>query len=116
MRRVWFTKEMKGAIVKGRKTATTRNHPLKLDEDYLAVSGSWFKAEPFAVIRITGRLPIILQRAIDCFYYEEGFDSGAEMLGFLIKKRFFKKTFRSVEDDAFFHRFEVKAFDPEAGK
>jgi hypothetical protein len=86
MRRVWFKREMREAILAGRKTATTRTRPLPLGE-VLAVSGSRFKAVPFAIIKIVDRIPTTVENVIACFYAEEGFESPEAMGAFLDKER-----------------------------
>src|SRR5436853_5273 len=51
VKRLFFKKEMKDAILAGKKTTTVRDHRLDLGE-YKAVSGSRFHAKPFAVLDI----------------------------------------------------------------
>lgn len=103
MRRVWFKREMKEAILAGRKTATTRTHPLALDE-CLAVSGSRFKAVPFAIIKITDRFPARVEDVINSFYKEEGFNSPEAMGAFADRERL---PVIDAKNPVFFHRFEV---------
>ena len=103
MRRVWFKREMKEPILAGRKTATTRAHPLPLGE-VLAVSGSRFNAVPFAIIKITDRIPARVEDVINSFYREEGFDSPEAMGAFADAKRL---PVINAKNPVFFHRFEV---------
>jgi len=103
MRRVWFKREMKEAILAGRKTATTRTHPLALGE-CLAVSGSRFKTVPFAVIKITDRFPARVEDIINSFYREEGFSSPEEMGAFADRERL---PLIDAKNPVFFHRFVV---------
>jgi hypothetical protein len=103
MRRVWFKREMKEAILAGRKTATSRTHPLPLGE-VLAVSGSRFKAIPFAILNITDRLPMRVADIINSFYQEEGFDSPEAMGAFADRERL---PIIMAKDPVFFHRFVV---------
>jgi len=103
MRRVWFKREMKEAILAGRKTATTRDHPLTLGKN-LAVTGSFYKAVPFAIIKVTDRFPTTLENVIGSFYVEEGFDSPEAMGAFLEKERF---PLLDAKNPVFFHRFEL---------
>ena len=100
MNRVWFKGEMKEAILAGKKTATTRSHALPLGENQ-AVSGSRFKAEPFAILNVTDRFPTTLENVIRMFYREESFQSPDDMVRFLTKERLLLKTQGSV----YFHRF-----------
>ena len=102
MRRVWFKRQMKDATLAGRKTATTRTHPLLLGE-VLAVSGSRFKAVPFAVIEILTRSQTTVENVIAQFYREDGFDSPEAMRAFAKKER----LLINKETAVFFHRFKV---------
>lgn len=84
MRRLWFKKEMKDAILRGDKRATTRNHKLKVRGLYRAVSGQRFKAEPFAILKITSRREIEhLAKHCMAHFPQEGFNSGQEMIDFI---------------------------------
>ena len=103
MRRVWFKREMKEAILAGRKTATSRTHPLPLGE-VLAVCGSRFKAVPFAILKITDRLPMRVEDTIALFYREEGFDSPEAMGAFADIERL---PLIDAKNPVFFHRFQV---------
>lgn len=76
---------MKAKILAGKKTMTTRDHPLPL-EDVQAVSGSRYSAEQFAILRIEGRAPTTIESVAHYFYQEEGFDSEQEMNDFIDKK------------------------------
>lgn len=102
MRRVWFTSEMRDLILAGKKSSTTRNHPLKL-EKYTAVSGSRFKAKPFAIIEIQGRIPTVWYRVYNMFYEEEGFVSPDAMYYFLVAK----KLMGNHLDEVYYHRFKL---------
>jgi hypothetical protein len=101
MRRIWFKKEMKTAILEGRKTATTRDHPIPLTQ-VLAVSGSRFKAQPFAILQIEDRLPIVKDAVFRLFYREEGFNSTEEMQNFAKKEGLLK-----TDGQLFYHTFSV---------
>jgi hypothetical protein len=103
MRRVWFKREMREAILAGRKTATTRTHALPLGE-VLAVSGPRFKAVPFAVIEILDRIRTTVENVIAEFYREEGFDSPEAMGAFLEKERL---PLLDAQNPVFFHRFKL---------
>lgn len=103
MRRVWFKREMKEAILAGRKTATTRDYPLTLGKN-LAVTGSFYKAAPFAVLKVTERFPTTLENVIAWFYREEGFDSPEAMGAFLDRERL---PLLDAKNPVFFHRFQV---------
>jgi len=100
MKRVWFKREMKEAILARKKTATTRTHALPLGECQ-AVSGSRFKAKPFAVLKIMDRFPTTLENVIRMFYKEEGFQSPDDMVKFLTKERLLLKA----QGPVYFHRF-----------
>jgi len=103
MRRVWFKKEMRDAILEGRKTSTTRNHPLPLQpEKLLAVSGSRFKAVPFAVLEVHTRIPMTVQNVFEMFYKEEGFESVAEMYLYSKKNKLLQNG-----GTVYFHRFKI---------
>jgi hypothetical protein len=80
MKRLWFKKEMKDAILLGKKTATTRIKPLNVHERYQAVNGSRFKAQPFAVLEITSRREVhdLTYHCINHFR-QEGFSDSVEM-------------------------------------
>lgn len=101
MRRVWFKKEMREAVLTGRKTVTTRDHPLPLTE-VQAVSGSRYNANPFAILDIYMRYPITTERVIEFFYQEEGFNSPEEMREYCRKNRLLQNNF------GYFHKFNVK--------
>jgi len=102
MRRVWFKKEMQEAILSGKKTATSRPHPLPL-ERVQAVSGSRFDAKVFAILEITDRIPSTWRTIIRMFYREEGFGSPEEMEAYGLKQGLVK----NLDDSAFFHRFKL---------
>ena len=101
MRRVWFKKEMREAILEGKKIATTRDHVLPLEE-VLAVSGSRFKAEPFAILRVHTRLPMQKENVIQMFFEEEGFNSSEEMIAYAKKNRLLE-----TNDTVYFHKFDL---------
>lgn len=101
MRRLWFKKEMRQAILDNKKVSTSRDHPIPLGE-VLAVSGSRFKAEPFAVLSIQDRIPTTKQTIIEMFYKEEGFDSPAEMILYAKKNRLLQKG-----GTVYYHRFKI---------
>lgn len=102
MRRVWFKQEMKQLILEGRKTATSRPHPLPT-EQVQAVSGSRFKAKVFAILEITTRIPSTWRNIIRLFYDVEGFRSPEEMEAYGLKQGLVK----NCDDPAFFHRFKL---------
>lgn len=84
MRRLWFKKEMKKAILEGRKRATTRLKPLHVGERFQAVSGSRYDAKPFAIIEITSRRKIdSLVEHCTKHYEAEGFQSSLDMAGYI---------------------------------
>ena len=101
MRRLWFKKEMKYAILKGQKTATTRDHPIPLGQ-VIAVCGSRFNPKPFAILEIQGRLPMKKEDVIRLFYREEGFNSSEEMIAFAKKEKLLQ-----TNDVVYFHRFKL---------
>ena len=101
MRRIWFKKEMKQAILDGEKVSTTRDHPIPL-EKILAVSGSRFKAEPFAVLEIQDRIPATVENVIRLFYKEEGFSSPEEMTVYAKKNKLLQ-----TENYVFYHKFKI---------
>ncbi len=104
MRRLYFKKEMAAAILRGEKTATTRTNPLPLDEPILAVRGSYYKQEPFAMIEIQDRRATTWSRVIDSFFASEGFASSLEMRRYLKKKNLMK----AGEDEfLYFHQLKV---------
>jgi hypothetical protein len=86
VKRLWFKAAMKYAILQCHKSATTRINPLKVGECYQAVSGSRFKAEPFAVLQITSR-----RKVEDLTYHctnhfrQEGFSSPVAMGEYISK-------------------------------
>ena len=102
MRRIWFKKQMAEAIIEGRKTSTTRDHPLKL-EQYQAVRGSRYNAKVFSKIEIQDRFPTYWEYVAELFFKEEGFGSQEEMLEYLRKEKLVKKS----DDFVYFHRFKV---------
>ena len=112
MRRVWFKREMKEAILAGRKRATSRTHPIPLGE-ILAVSGSRFNAVPFAILKITDRLPMRVEDIICSFYREEGFNSPEEMGAFADREHL---PLIDAKNPIFFHRFVVvkKLIEPQS--
>ncbi len=101
MKRVWFKKEMKQAILDGKKVSTTRDHPIELGQ-VLAVSGSRFKAEPFAILEIQDRIPTTVSDVIRLFYKEEGFNSPEEVTAYAKKNKLLQ-----TENRVWYHRFEV---------
>jgi len=101
MRRVWFKKEMKEAILKEIKTATTRNHPIPLGQ-VVAVCGSRFKPEPFAILDIQIQIPTFKEHVIYYYYKEEGFKSPEEMIAFAKKEKLLQ-----TDDFVYFHRFKL---------
>ena len=101
MRRIWFKKEMKNAILEGRKTATTRDHPIPLTQ-VLAVSGSRFKPQPFAILQIEDRIPTTKDIVFRMFYREEGFNSSEEMQAFAKKEKLLE-----TNEQVFYHTFIV---------
>jgi len=101
MRRVWFKKEMRQAILDGKKVSTTRNHPIPLGQ-VLAVSGSRFKAEPFAVLEILDRTPTTVSGVIRMFYEEEGFSSPQQMEAYAKKNKLLQ-----TDSQVWIHRFKI---------
>jgi len=101
MRRIWFKKEIKQAILNGKKVSTTRDHPIPL-EQVLAVSGSRFKAEPFAILEIQDRIPTTVENVIRLFYKEEGFSSSEEMTAYAKKNKLLQ-----TENNVFYHKFKI---------
>lgn len=107
MKRLWFKFEMRRAILDGKKTSTTREHPLSFGE-VLAVSGSRFHAKPFAVLEIRDRFPTKLENVVAMFYKEEGFTSPEDMRDFLKRNKLFKIALNPfVETPVYFHVFRV---------
>ena len=101
MRHVWFKKEMQQAILEGKKTSTTRDHPLPLTQ-VLAVSGSRFKPKPFAILEIEDRLPTTKDVVMRMFYKEAGFESPREMLEYAKKNKLLQ-----TDGQVFYHTFIV---------
>lgn len=102
MRRVWFKKEMKEAILKGEKTATSRPHPLPL-EKVQAVSGSRYKAKVFAILDIWERVATKPSHVIGHLYREEGFSSPENMVDFMFKEN----LHWDEREPLYFHRFKL---------
>lgn len=106
MRWVWFKKEMRQAILDGKKVSTTRDHPIPLGQ-VQAVSGSRFKAEPFAILEIQDRIPTKIENVIRMFYKEEGFISPEEMIAYARKNHLLQN-----DVPVWYHRFKlVSVFD-----
>lgn len=103
IRRIWFKQLMAQAIKDGKKTSTTRDHPLKL-EQYQAMGGSRYKAKPFAKIEITEKIPLTWEAVMNMHHKEEGFETSLAMLIYLQANDLIK-NFSS--DMVFFHRFKV---------
>jgi hypothetical protein len=101
VKRLWFKFEMRRAILDGKKTSTTREHPLFFGE-HLAVSGSRFHAKPFAVLEIRDRFPTTVQNVITMFYKEEGFTSPDDMRDFLKRNKLLTN-----DVPVYFHVFKV---------
>jgi hypothetical protein len=101
MRRVFFKKEMRQAILDGKKVSTTRDHPIPLGR-VLAVSGSRFKAEPFAVLEIQDRIPTKIADVTQLFYREEGFTSPEEMAVYAEKNKLLQ-----TDNQVWYHRFKI---------
>lgn len=79
MKRLWFKKEMRDAIVRGEKTSTSRKHPLKVGETYTAVCGSRFNAYPFAHVKIDSIQLLPFGDVARLHWKEEGFKSEKDM-------------------------------------
>lgn len=107
MKRLWFKKKMRDAILLGVKTRTSRTHPLDVGHEYLAVSGSRFKAQPFGVIKIESRFPTTLRKICEDLYQEEGFSSPKDAWMFVTKELPQYQT----SEILYTHRF---SFRPEA--
>jgi hypothetical protein len=101
MRRTWFKKEMRQAILDGKKVSTTRDHPIPLGQ-VLAVSGSRFKPEPFAILLIQDRIPTTAGNVLHSFYKEEGFASSEEAIAYAKKNKLLQK-----DCTVFYHRFKI---------
>jgi len=101
MKRVWFKKEMRQAILDGKKVSTTRNHSIPLGQ-VLAVSGSRFKAEPFAVLEILDRIPTTVSDVIRMFCKEEGFSSPEQMEAYAKKNKLLQ-----TDSQVWYHRFKI---------
>ena len=101
MRWVWFKKEMKQAILDGKKVSTMRDHPIPLGQ-VQAVSGSRFKAEPFAVLEIHQCIRARVRDVINLNYAEEGFTSPEEMRAYCKKNKLLQ-----TDSLVWFHRFKV---------
>lgn len=76
-RRFWFKREMAEAILEGRKTETTRDHQKGLGS-WVAVTGSYYDATPFAVIKVVANPPTTWARQVGR-WREEGFTSRNDM-------------------------------------
>lgn len=85
MKRLWFKERMKDAILHGSKKATTRKTPLIIGEEYQAVSGSRYKAQKFATLRIVKRQRIEgpLVNHFRKHFREEGFRTYQDFIAFL---------------------------------
>jgi len=101
MRWIWFKKEMRQAILDGKKISTTRDHPIPIGQ-VQAVSGSRFKAEPFAVLEIQDRVPTTVDNVIRMFYKEEGFSSPEEILAYAKKNKLLQ-----TDVLVWYHRFKI---------
>jgi len=101
MKSLWFKKEMRQAILDGKKVATTRDHPIPIALA-LAVSGSRFKPEPFAVLDIQNRIQTRIEDVIRLFYKEEGFTSPEEMIAYAKKNKLLQ-----TDVPVWYHRFKV---------
>ena len=101
MRYVWFKQEMKQAILNGAKTATTRDHALP-KEQVLAVTGSRFHPEPFAILEITERFQTSVENVTRKFWREEGFQSQEGMVEFCKTNGLLQ-----TEKPVFFHKFKL---------
>jgi uncharacterized protein YqfB (UPF0267 family) len=106
MARIFFTKEMKEAVLSGRKTATTRDHQKALGI-YDACTGSWRNpksVKKFAVIDIFENGQNTWKHSLDCFA-EEGFNSFEEMQTFAFKTGLAVIYGKALA--VYFHRFKV---------
>jgi len=92
---------MKDAILKEIKTATTRDHPIPL-EQVMAVCGSRFKPEPFAILDIRTQIPTFKEYVIQYHYQEEGFKSPEEMVAFAKKEKLLQ-----TDNLVYFHKFKL---------
>jgi hypothetical protein len=101
MRRTWFKKEMRQAILDGKKVSTTRDYPIPIGQ-VEAVSGSRFKPEPFAILEIQDRIPTKVEDVIRMFYKEEGFNSPEEMVAYAKKNKLLQNDVR-----VWYHRFKI---------
>jgi len=101
MRFVWFKKEMRQAILDGKKVSTTRDHPIPLGK-IQAVSGSRFKPERFAILDIQDRIPTSITDVIRLFYKEEGFTSPEEMILYCKKNKLLQN-----DVPVWYHRFKL---------
>jgi hypothetical protein len=101
MRYVWFKKEMRQAILNGKKVSTTRDHPIPIGE-VKAVSGSRFKPEPFAILEIQDRISTKIADVIQMFYKEEGFASPEEMVAYAKKNKLLQN-----DVPVWYHRFKI---------
>jgi hypothetical protein len=101
MRRLWFKKEMRQAILDGKKVSTTRDHLIRLGL-ILAISGPRFKAEPFAVLSIIDATQMTVESVMQLFYAEEGFNSPEEANTYA-KKNNLLQTRKPV----WYHRFKI---------
>ena len=81
MRRVWFKKEMKEAILAGKKNRTTRYHQIPLGQ-VQAVCGSRFNAEAFAKLEILTNYGTTWGEVIRRCHRQEGFETEEEMRQF----------------------------------
>lgn len=105
--RIWFTKQMREAVLADKKTATTRDHQKELG-DWLAVSGSYYDPNPFAVITITENSESTWSNSLANFR-EEGFESLEDMHRFAYATGL-QRYARAPH--LYFHRFEVKLRGP----
>src|SRR5713101_4935843 len=96
MKRLWFKKEMKEAILAGKKCETIRNHRLKKGR-YAAVSGSRFKAEKFADLVITSSRRLKSIKSVFNHWKEEGFDSRKLMEQFMFDTDLYDQLLISPE-------------------
>ncbi len=77
---------MRQAIIDKKKCSTTRDHQIPLGL-VKAVSGSRFKAEPFAILEILTNKEVTVETDFKYFWDYEGFDSEEAMREYCRKEK-----------------------------
>jgi uncharacterized protein YqfB (UPF0267 family) len=103
--RIWFKEDMKRALLAGKKTTTTRYKQHK-NGLYLAVTGSYYDAKPFAVIQIVSSEAMTWDDVLSWHYAEEGFESPWHMEKWGREQKLLKGS-GYLEDHVYLHHLLV---------